>query len=153
MSVNPISSGSNSNQTNEMQANFQQMRKLFEQLGKDLQSGDLSGAQSVFSSLQKLLPGSSANQTQTTQQTNQSTFNTDVNALGQALQSGDLSKAQDAFAKLQQDMQAAQKGHHHHRHHKAVGSQNSVSSSNSSSGSSNVSSDDSESNTNINIIA
>jgi outer membrane protein assembly factor BamD (BamD/ComL family) len=116
-----------------MQTNFQQIQKLIEQLGQALQSGDLSGAQNAFSSLQQLLPSSTVNQAQTTQQTNQSTFTTDLNALGQALQSGDLSKAQDAFAKLQQDMQAAQKGHRHH--HKAGNSQNSVSSSNSSSSS------------------
>jgi ribosomal protein S20 len=153
MSIDPISS-TNSNQTNVIQANFQQMSTYFNQLGQALQSGDLSGAQSVFASLQQLLPSSSANQAQTAQQTSQSTFNTDINALGQALQSGDLSKARDAFAKLQQDMQAAHKGHHHHHHHKAGNSQNSVSSANSSSSSSNnVSSGDSQSDTNINVVA
>jgi outer membrane protein assembly factor BamD (BamD/ComL family) len=134
MSIDPITSSTNTNQISETQNNFQQMSKYFNQLGQTLQSGDLSGAQSAFSSLQQLLPSSSANQAQTTQQTNQSTFTTDINALGQALQSGDLSKAQDAFAKLQQDMQAAQKGHHRH-HHKADNSQNSVSTSTSSSAS------------------
>jgi ribosomal protein S20 len=110
---------------------FQQIRKLLEQLGQALQSGDLSGAQITFSSLQQLLPSSSANQAQTTQQTNQNTFMTDLNALGQALQSGDLSKAQEAFAKLQQDMQAAHKGHHNH---KADNSHDSISSSNQTNG-------------------
>jgi ribosomal protein S20 len=148
MAIDPITSSTNANQTNEMQNNVQQMRKYFEQLGQDLQSDDLSGAQSTFASLQQLLPGSSANQTQITQQTNQSTFNTDIDALGQALQSGDLSKAQDALTKLQQDMQAAHKGHHHH-HHKADNSQISISSSNSSSGSS---SGDTKSNPTVNVI-
>ncbi|MGO9136153.1 MAG: hypothetical protein ACLP9S_17860 [Syntrophales bacterium] len=133
MSINPISSNYNSYPTNGTQNSFQQINQLFHQLGQALQSGDLSGAQNAFSSLQQLLPSSSANQAQTTQQTNQSTFTTDLNALGQALQSGDLSKAQAAFAKLQQDMQSVQKGHHHH--HKADNSQNSASSSNSSSSS------------------
>ena len=110
---------------------FQQIRKLLEQLGQALQSGDLSGAQITFSSLQQLLPSSSANQAQTTQQTNQNTFMTDLNALGQALQSGDLSKAQEAFVKLQQDMQAAHKGHHHD---KADNSHDSISSSNQTNG-------------------
>jgi len=133
MSINPISSSFNSSQTNEMQTNFQQIKQLFQQLGQSLQSGDLSGAQNVYSSLQQLLPSASVNQAQTTQQTNQSTFMNDLNALGQALQSNNLSDAQAAFAKLQQDMQSVQKGHHHH--HKAGNTQNSVSSSNSSSSS------------------
>jgi len=130
MSIDAISSSSSSSQTSAMQTNFLQMRKLLEQLGQALQSGDLSEAQSAFASLQQLLPSSSANQAQTAQQTNQSTFTTDLNALGQALKSGDLSKAQDAFAKLQQDMQSVQKGHHRH-HRKADDLQDSVSSSNS----------------------
>jgi len=152
MSIDPISS-TNPNQTNEMQSNVQQIGKYLEQLGQDLQSGDLSGAQSVFSSLQQLLSGSSANQAQITQQTSQSIFNTDINALGQALKSGDLSKAQDALAKLQQDMQATQKGHHRHHHRKADNLQNPVSSLNDISESSNTSSDDSQSATTINIVA
>src|SRR5664280_1313248 len=98
MTVDAISSSSNSNQANAMQNNYQQMRKFLEQIGQSLQSDDLSGAQSAYSSLQQLLPTSSANQTQTTQQTNQGTVNTDLNALGQALQSGDVSKAQEALA-------------------------------------------------------
>ena len=152
MSIDPISS-TNPNQTNEMQSNVQQIGKYLEQLGQALQSGDLSGAQSVFSSLQQLLSGSSANQAQITQQTSQSAFNTDINALGQALKSGDLSKAQDALAKLQQDMQATHKGHHRHHHRKADNSQNPVSSLNDISESSNTSSDDSQSATTINIVA
>jgi len=150
MSIDAISS--NPYQTNETQANYQQMRNYFEQLGQALQSGDLSGAQNAFSSLQQQLPSSSVNQSQTTQQNSQSTFTTDMNALGQALQSGDLSKAQDVFSKLQQDMKAVQNGHHHHHHHKANDSQNYVSSLNSSSDLSNVSSGDSQSGTNINVI-
>ena len=128
MSIDAISSSSSSSQTSAMQTNFLQIRKLLEQLGQALQSGDLSGAQKAFASLQQLLPSSSVNQAQNTQQTDQSTFTTDLNALGQALQSSDLSKAQDAFAKLLQDMQSAQKVHHR----KADDLQNSVSSSNSS---------------------
>jgi hypothetical protein len=129
------------------------MSKYLEQLGRSLQSGDLSGAQSAFSSLQQLLPNSSANQAQTIQQTTQNTLNTDIATLGQALQTGDLSKAQDAFTKLRQDMQTAQKGHRHHHHHKAGNSQNSVSSSNSSSSAgSSANSGDSQSDTNINVI-
>ena len=56
MSIDAISTSPNPYQTNETQANSQQMRKYFEQLGQALQSGDLSGAQTAFSSLQQLLP-------------------------------------------------------------------------------------------------
>jgi hypothetical protein len=38
------------------QSQQNQFVQLFDQLGQDLQSGNLSGAQSVFSSLQQLLP-------------------------------------------------------------------------------------------------
>ena len=85
MAIDAVSSSSNLYSTNATQNNFQQIRKLLEQLGQELQSGDLSGAQNTFSSLQQLLPSSSANQAQTTQQTNQNTFMADLNALGQAL--------------------------------------------------------------------
>jgi ribosomal protein S20 len=94
-----------------MQDKFKQMKDDMQKLGQALQSGDLSGAQQVYSSLQKLLPSSSGSQTQNSRQ---STLANDVNALGQALQSGDLSKAQDAYATLQKDMQATHKKHHHH---------------------------------------
>jgi hypothetical protein len=152
MSIDAISASTNSNQTNDMQANLLQMRKYFEQLGQALQSGDLSGAQSAFSSLQQILSSSSANQGQATQQTGQNTLTADMNALSQALKSGDMSKAQDAFTKLQQDMQAAQKGHHRH-HHKSDSSQNSVSDSNTTLSPSDVGISDPESDTNINLIA
>jgi uncharacterized membrane protein YccC len=45
------------------QSQQNQFVQLFDQLGQDLQSGNLSGAQSVFSSLQQLLP---SNNQQTT---------------------------------------------------------------------------------------
>jgi outer membrane protein assembly factor BamD (BamD/ComL family) len=149
MSIDSISANPRTNQTEETQNDFLQIGKNFERLGQALQSGDLSGAQSAFSSLQQLLPGSSATQAQTPQQTDQSTFITDVNAIGQALQSGDLSKAQDAFNKLQQDMQSTHKGHHRHHHHKVDDSADSLASSNSSSGSN---SDGSPTETKINIV-
>jgi len=59
MSIDAISSSSSSSQTSAMQTNFLQIRKLLEQLGQALQSGDLSGAQKAFASLQQLLPSSS----------------------------------------------------------------------------------------------
>ncbi len=109
------------------QNNLTQFRQDFQDLASALQSGDLSGAQKVFTTLQQLLPNPSAgNQTSTGQQGNgQNPFAADFSALDQALKSGNLKNAQDAFAKLQQDMQSV-KGHHHHHHHKASGSTQSV---------------------------
>jgi len=131
MSVSGVSNN-NFYQTSSAQTNFQQIRDYFQQLGQDLQSGDLNGAQQVFTALQQLMPNSSAaSQTQTGQQgSGQSQVAADLSALGQALESGDLTKAQDAFTKLQQDMQSAHKRHHHHN---SDASQNSASSSNNNS--------------------
>jgi hypothetical protein len=125
VSISSISSVANAYQptlTN-WQNKLSQIRQGFKELARTLQSGDLTGAQMAFASLQPLLPNSSAgNQTQNGQQgSGQSPFATDFSALGQALQSGDVTKAQQAYAKLQQDMQAVQ-GHHHHHHHNASAS-------------------------------
>jgi len=83
-----------------------------------LQTGDVQGAQQAFANLQQLLSNSSAgNQTQNGQE---NSFATDMNALSKALSGkGNLSDAQAAYEKLQKDMQAVQ-GHHHHRHHHNV---------------------------------
>jgi DNA-binding FadR family transcriptional regulator len=64
-----------------------------------LQSGDVSGAQKAFTTLQQDLGNSSSTQTTA------ATSGTDLTALGSALQSGDLNQAQNAFATLMQDLQ------------------------------------------------
>jgi len=148
MSISGVASNTNGNVA-DTQNKFKQMKDDFQKLGQALQSGDLSSAQQIFSSLQQLLPNSSGSQTQNS---SQGTLSNDVNAIGQALQSGDLSQAQDAYAVLQKDMQAAHKGHHHHRH-KVDDSQNSGSSSTGSSGSNNAGGGVSLSNTTINVTA
>lgn len=82
-------------------SNFQQE---FQQLGKDLQSGSLSAAQSDFSTLQ---------QTPSSQSTN--TIGQQLNQLSQDLQSGNLAAAQQDDATLQQALQSkGTQGHHHH---------------------------------------
>jgi len=151
MSIDSISPSYSPYQTNETQNPFLQIRKNVEQMGQALNSGDLTAAQTAYSSLRQLLPSSTADQEQTGQQVNQSAFSADFDALGQALQSGDLAKAQEAFARLQQDAQSAQKGHHHHHHHKAVASQNSASSSDSSPDSGNANNGGSESGRKIDV--
>lgn len=76
----------------------------WQQLGQDLQSGNLQAAQQDFATLQQAaasqVPAAASSSTQDPQQ-----------ALTQALQSGNLAAAQQAFAQLQQAH-----GHHHHHH-------------------------------------
>ena len=119
MSISGISSSSFLNYES-VQNSFQKFRQEFQQLGQDLQSGNLSAAQSDFATLQQLDPQSSS--TSSTQSTNP--IVQAFNQLSQDLQSGNISAAQQDYATLQQDFQnqASQAhGHHHHRHHGGEG--------------------------------
>ena len=107
------------------QTRAQQFQQEFQQLGQDLQSGDLTAAQSDFSSLQQLRPQSSA-------ASSTSGFPQFTNPIAQAfsqlsqdLQSGNLSAAQHDYTTLQQDFQSPSpqlQGHHHHHHHHSASS-------------------------------
>ena len=97
----------------------QQIQQDFEQLGQDLQSGNLSAAQADFATLQKLLPQNSS-----TSATENDPVAQAFNQLSQDLQSGNLSAAQQAYASIQQDFQAQAgrtEGHGHHHHHQFDG--------------------------------
>jgi soluble cytochrome b562 len=115
MSVSGISSTSLYNPQN-TENNFQQ---LFQQLGRDLQSGNLSAAQSDFASLQKLVPQTSSTSSSPSNNPIAQAFT----QLAKDLQSGNLSAAQQDFTTLQQDFQnqATQNQtpstHDHHHHH------------------------------------
>ena len=123
MSVSGISTASlyNYNQQNS-QNSLQQIQQTFQQLGQDLQSGNLSAAQSDFATLQKLVPqlNSTASSSSTSQSDNP--IAQAFTQLAKDLQSGNLSAAQQDFATIQQDFknQATQsqtqapQGHHHH---------------------------------------
>jgi len=113
--------------------------QLFRQLAQDLTSGNLSGAQSTFASLQSLFqqgttaagspaasattassaasPASSATATAGTANSGNS-LSADIQNLSQALQSGDVTTAQAAFQKFAQAAAQAtgahRGGHHHH---------------------------------------
>jgi outer membrane protein assembly factor BamD (BamD/ComL family) len=127
MSVSGISSNlfGFSNLTAQNQA--QQIQQEFQQLGEDLQSGNVSAAQSDFTTLQQLVPNSST--TSSTQSSNP--LAQMFSQLGQDLQSGNLSAAQQDYANIQQDIQSHSgqvQGHGHHHHHRGGGSeQNSIS--------------------------
>jgi len=107
------------------QSKSKQIQQDFQQLGQDLQSGNLSQAQSDFSALQQLLPGQQTQSTTGTTGTTGASGSQSSNPISQAvaqlgadLQSGNLSAAQSDFARLQQDLQQ-QNGvsSHHFRHH------------------------------------
>ena len=110
MSVSGISSINFQDfQIQTMQSRMQQFRQEFQQLGQDLQSGNLSAAQADFATLQQLGPKS--NSAQGTDSITQ-----DLNLLAQDLKSGNLSASQQDLAKIQQDVQTQPvHAHHHHR--------------------------------------
>ncbi|MFZ0980216.1 MAG: hypothetical protein WAN23_12520 [Candidatus Acidiferrales bacterium] len=120
MSVSGILSSVISNalgsQTESVQGNRQQFQQEFQQLGQDLQSGNLSAAQSDFATLQQNAPPGSphANLNSTTQGSNSLT--NAFSQLSQDLQSGNLSGAQSDYSTIQQDIQS-QGAHGHHHHH------------------------------------
>jgi outer membrane protein assembly factor BamD (BamD/ComL family) len=87
------------------QAQAQKIQSEFQQLGQDLQAGNITQAQSDFSTLSQNISSP--------MQTN-SSLSQAFAALGTALQSGNLAAAQKAYSTLQQDVQQTGQGHHHH---------------------------------------
>ena len=129
LSSNLFSAGASQNTQNAQSAQqpeggsskFQQLKTEFQQLGQDLQSGNLTQAQKDYTTLSQNLPG--ASQAQSTTNPVLQAFN----QLGQDLQSGNLQAAQSDYATVQQDAQqntTRAQGHHHH-HHRAENSQQS----------------------------
>ncbi|HXZ80054.1 MAG TPA: hypothetical protein VEG30_09005 [Terriglobales bacterium] len=107
-----------------MPKRMQQFRQEFQQLGKDLQSGNLSAAQADFASLQELQP--KANSASSAQNSNP--IAQEFQQLSQDLRSGNLSAAQQDFAGIQQNFQSqARQVHGHHHHHHSGGDSNGIS--------------------------
>jgi outer membrane protein assembly factor BamD (BamD/ComL family) len=100
---------------------FQQIKAEFQQLGQDLQSGNLTRAQSDFATLSQDFPGLN----QSTRSASSGATNNPVaqafTQLGLDLQTGKLQAAQQDFTSLQKDLQNGSgqqvQGHHPHRHH------------------------------------
>jgi outer membrane protein assembly factor BamD (BamD/ComL family) len=115
MSVSGISSTNFVDTSNQsVQTKQEEIQKEFQQLGQDLQSGNVSAAQSDFATIQQLVPKLNAGSPQS--------YDPLVRAftkLGQDLQSGDTSAAQQDYAKIQQVFQnrAQQAQGVHHAHH------------------------------------
>jgi outer membrane protein assembly factor BamD (BamD/ComL family) len=99
-----------------VQAQVQQVQKEFQQLGQDLQSGNLSAAQSDFASL------ISSQQSTSLQPPTGSPIAQSLNQLSQDLQSGTLSGAQADYKAIQQDFQSQSLQEHSHHHHHSEGS-------------------------------
>lgn len=118
----------NSQSATGARSTFQQLKAEFEQLGQDLQSGNLTQAQQDYATLSQNLPNTGSSATTPVLQA--------LTQLGQDLQSGNLQAAQQDYAAVQQDaQQAAQVTGHHGRHHHHFESSQSSSSSSSSSNS------------------
>ncbi|HTC63557.1 MAG TPA: hypothetical protein VK709_11995 [Candidatus Saccharimonadales bacterium] len=114
---------------------FEQIKEQFQQLGQDLQSGNLTQAQTDYATLSKEFPGANQSGTTTAATTAATTPTTTSGStttgatsvaqqfaqLGQDLQSGNLQAAQQDYTNLQQTAQqnGAQQigGHHRHGHH------------------------------------
>lgn len=118
-----------------MQSRMQSSRKEFQQLGQDLQSGNLAAAQTDFATLQQMQPQSSSS-TSASNSSTQSTspISQDFSQLATDLKAGNTTAAQQDYAKIQQDFQsqATQTQGHHHHHHHGGGSDSSTSSSSNS---------------------
>ncbi len=112
MSVSRISSSSLFDyNTQSVQNKMQQFQKEFQQLGQDLQSGNMSAAQSDFATLQQYAPQTSS----TSSSQSNSPIAQEFSQLAKDIQSGNTSAAQQDYSTIQQDMQShAAEGHHHH---------------------------------------
>jgi hypothetical protein len=114
MSLAGISAGYSGASTESL---FQKIQEEFQQLGKDLQSGNLTAAQADYVTLQEDLAERDAAssiqaQTQAQAQAPTQTPSSDpiaaaFNQLGEDLQSGNLTAAQTDYVTLQQDFSQA----------------------------------------------
>ncbi len=95
-----------------VQSNRQKWQQEFQQLGQDLQSGDLSAAQSDFTALQQLSPQINA----TASAQSSGPLAQAFSQLGTDLQAGNTTAAQQDYSNVQQQMASrTARGHHHHR--------------------------------------
>lgn len=96
------------------QNDYQTRRNEFQQLGQDLQGGNLTAAQQDFATLTQ-----NAAQAAQGAGNNANNIGQAFTALGQALQNGNLTQAQQDYANIQQDVQqqAQQIAGQLHRHH------------------------------------
>jgi outer membrane protein assembly factor BamD (BamD/ComL family) len=119
MSVAGISSTSLSSYNSPtVQNSRQQLQQQFQMLGQDLQSGNLSAAQSALASLQQSAP--QPNSAALSQSNNP--IAQEFSQLSTDLQSGNVAAAKQDYSTIQQDSQNQATSLHHH-HHQAGGSE------------------------------
>lgn len=96
------------------QSNRQKFQQSMQQLGQDLQSGNMSAAQSDFATLQQMAPQIGS----TTSSQSNNSLAQEFNQLGTDLQSGNTTAAQQDFQQIQDQVSATASGavHHHHHH-------------------------------------
>jgi hypothetical protein len=100
-----------------IQSSRQKWQQGLQQLGQDIQSGNLSAAQSDFATLQQLAP-----QVGSTSSTQSKTgIAQDFTQLGKDLQSGNTTAAQQDYTQIQHDVSATAAGAAHHHHHHGGG--------------------------------
>jgi hypothetical protein len=102
------------------QGKFQQIQSEFQQLGQDLQTGNLTQAQQDFATLSQNFPNAQSGTTSATAN-NANPIAQAFAALAQDLQNGNLSGAQQDYATIQQDFQQQGTGQVHHHHHHGGG--------------------------------
>jgi len=125
MSVSGISSSNLFDYvTQSVQNRRQQFQQEFQQLGQDLQSGNLSAAQADFATLQQLGPHSSSTSSAQSNNPIAQAFN----QLAQDLKSGNVAAAQQDFSTIQKDVQNQAGQMHNHHHHRVDSSELSASS-------------------------
>jgi hypothetical protein len=101
------------------QSRMQKVQKQFQQLGQDLQFGNLTAAKSDFATLLQLRPAASSGTPATT--TNPIAH--DFAQLAADLKAGNTKAAQQDYAKIQQDLQSQPtQTHRRTRHHSGSGS-------------------------------
>jgi hypothetical protein len=103
----------------------QQFEQEFQQLGQDLQSGNLTAATADLGALSKLAPQNSTGGSSTSFSSS-SPIGQAFNQLSQDLQSGNLTAAQQDYSSIQTDIQnrvSSERGSHHHHHHGGGGTE------------------------------
>src|SRR5271169_2941175 len=102
------------------QGKFQQVQSEFQQLGQDLQAGNLTQSQQDFATLSQNFPNAQSGTTTSATASGGNPIAQAFAALSRDLQNGNISGAQQDYATIQQDFQQQQQGagqvHHHHHH-------------------------------------
>jgi hypothetical protein len=119
MSIAGIASNFLLNSLSPKQTSLQQFKDEFQQLGQDLQAGNMKAAQDDYAQLQKI-------EQQKTSPTSPSNTTSSVSQLfaqlGKDLTSNNVSSAQDDFNDIMKAIQSGNGSRAHHHHHGGGGS-------------------------------